>query len=139
MGHNKFSSWSINHIYRNSIQMPYAYKTVHGLGRKCGGTDSSARSLTIPNAPSTPWLTGFFFPFQRLNLGPHACWPSLLPLSYISQWWPSLLHVAFMFQFFIVITYNKCALDCFMGRHPEFFKIISGNIWKISGEFAPLA
>lgn len=55
--------------------MSYVYKKkkkkVHGLGWKRGGTDSSADSLTVPDAPSTPWLTElFFFPFQRSEIEP---------------------------------------------------------------------
>lgn len=43
-------------------------KKVHGLGWKRGGTDSSADSLTVPDAPSTPRLTElFFFSFSKIR------------------------------------------------------------------------
>lgn len=142
MGHK-----SLALIYKPHIQKQYPNvlcvqkkKKVHGLGWKHGGTDSSADSLTIQMHPQLHGNRIIFFLFkdQRLNLGPHACWPSPLPLSYISQGWPSLSHVAFMFQLFILITYNKCILYCFMGRYLEFSKVTTGSIWKISGGLAPL-
>lgn len=141
MGQNKFNPGSINHIYRNSIQMPYACKPVHGLGRKHGGTDSSAGLSHYSKCTLNSMVNRITFLFQRSETEPRASCVLVKPptTELHLQVVAFTITCCFYVSIFIAITYNKCILDCLMEKHLEFFKVTSGRIWKISGDLAPLA